>query len=263
MAEKTIYLLVLDDYHGGDVLFLQGLCRALSRRSWMPAPVIVHGSGEHAEHLLESQGIFRSRFGGVLAIESPREHALVERALRTLNRKITALLTDAVVSSVGVVGAQRSVFEVRDGRLQASGAEWLADVAARGVVSVVGASARDPSSEATGEVALSTAVVTLGRRFAEIAGSPDRASPVEVVFFTKTNLPGVMRGGAPRETVDVADPVLEESVSDRESLAHVVAAGLPVLLTNSNRLVDAHGPAGSRIVSDTPASIDASWPGDG
>lgn len=243
MMSETVYVLFLDDYHAGDVLFLQGLARAMARRTWKPAPVIVHGSGEHAERLLEAHGIFRRRTGGVLEIESASEHTLVEQALRSLNQKIVALLTDAVVSTVGVIGAQRNVFAIADGQLCARGATWLYGIARQGVVPVVAANARDETSGATGEVALTQAVESLA------AGLSRSAEGVEIVAFTRTNLPGIMRKGSPRSQVDVSEPVLRESVPDWESLADLVTAGYPVLLTNSNRLADSGGPSGSHVVS--------------
>ncbi len=241
MAGETLYILYLDDYHGGDVLFMQGLSRALARKAWKPAPVIVHGSGEHAERLMESHGIFRERSNGVLAIESAREHALVERALRGLNQKVVALLTDAVVSSVGVIGAQRNVFLMREGRIHAPGAAWVKTICDRGVVPVVAANARDEESGATGELDLTAAVIAFARE------ATDAISAVDVVFFTKTNLPGLMREGAPRATVSLDDPAVGEVVPDFRAVQRVVTAGLPVLLTNSNRLSDPEGPAGSRL----------------
>lgn len=241
---ETLYLLFLDDLHGGDVLFMQSLARALSKKQWQPAPVLVHGSGEHAQRLMESHGIFRGRSDGVLEIESAREHALVERALRALNQKIVALLTDAVVSSVGVVGAQRNIFVMRDGRLHAPGAGSLRSIADQGVVPVVAANARDDASGATGEIALKEAAASLAERLDQLGRR------TEIVFFTTTNLPGVMRDGVARREVGLNETALRESVSDWDSLAHLVSAGFPVLLTNSNRLSDPGGPAGSRVAPE-------------
>lgn len=241
MNDRKLLVLFLDDEHGGDVLFMQNLARSLSRRTWRPAPIIVHGSGRHAERLMESNGIFRSRTGGVLQIQSELEHALVERALLVLNQKIVALLTDAVVSCVGVVGAQRKVFELREARLHTPGAAWLRDLAEQGVVPILAANARDEASGATGEIALREGAAALARALER------HDETVEIVFFTKTSLPGIMHEGVPRPDVAVDDPALRASVADYESLAVLAAAGFSVLLTNSNRLTDARGPSGSRI----------------
>lgn len=238
MTEEPFYILFLDAYHAGDVLFLQSLSRAMARRAWSPAPIVVHGSGEHAERLLESHGIFRSRSGGVLQIESAREHALVERALRSLNRKIVAILTDAVVASVGVIGAQRNVFAVDGEELRAPGASRVQEIAAQGVVPVVAANARHEGTEATGEPALTQAVDALARAL-------QRARQVEIVLFTTTNLPGVMHGGSPKAEAEIEE--LRGCVADPEALAALVESGRRVLVTNSNRLSDPEGPVGSRI----------------
>jgi acetylglutamate kinase len=242
MTDATLFVLFLDDYHGGDVLFIQNLARALSRKPWRPAPIVVHGSGRHAERLMEAQGIFRTRADGVLQIESEREHGLVDRALRSLNHKIVALLTDAIISCVGIVGAQRKVFELQDGRLHAPGAAWLRGIAEQGVVPVVAANARDVATSTTGEIALSQGAAALARGLKHL----DEA--VEIVFFTRTNLPGIMREGVPRSEVDIDDPALRESAADLASLTFLAEEGFSVLLTNSNRLADASGPTGSRIL---------------
>lgn len=242
MADETIYILFLDDAHGADVLFMQSLARALAKKAWKPAPVIVHGSGEHAERLMESHGIFRSRSGGVLEIQSAREHAFVEQALRGLNQKIVALLTDAVVSSVGVIGAQRNVFVMRGAELQVPGAAWLRGIADQGVVPVVAANARDLATGATGEIAPTGAVRSMAHVLEDLVGR------VEIICFTKTNLPGVMRKGVPRKAVGLTEQSVRESVTDWESLVDLVSAGRPVLLTNTNRLSDATGPTGSRVL---------------
>ncbi|MEX0820898.1 MAG: hypothetical protein WD021_02030 [Rhodothermales bacterium] len=248
MATRTLHLIFLDDVHAADVLFMQNLSRSMGRRSWRPAPVLVHGSGEHAEQLLESHGIFRSRSDGVLAIESSREHALVQQALRGLNQKVVALLTDAVVSSVGVMGSQRSVFAARNGGLFVQEISWLKDLCEQGVVPVVAASGRDVASGSTGEIPAVHAAIVLARALRTWY------ERVEVVFFTTTNLPGIMHAGKPREQVSVGDEVLRDKVPDMDALLEVVSAGLPVVLTNSNRLSDEAGPSGTMITAPEAAS---------
>lgn len=239
MTQSTFRILYLDDYHAGDVLFLQTLARALGRWNARPAPVLVHGSGEAAERALESKGIFRTREGGLLPVESPEEHRLVNQAGKLLNQHILAVLNDAVVSAVGVVGTQRRTLMVEDGRVAASGAEWILAMVRQGVVPVLAAFAREARSGATGEVPIADAVAALAAMF----GVDD----TEIVFFTRTNLPGIMEGGRPRPRIEASDPRLDEAVPDLDGLKRLRAMGLPVLLTNTTRLADRGGPIGTAI----------------
>lgn len=238
----TLYFLYLDDYHAGDVHFLQSLARALAKMDARPAPILVHGSGEHAERMLEANGIFRQREGGVIQIESAAEHALVERSMRRLNQKLVALLTDAVVSSVGVVGTQRRTLVVKDGAINGAGGAWLGALTAQGVVPAVAALARDEASGRTGEIPVADAVAAL-------AGSTRDTSP-KIVFFTKTNLPGIMEDGRTVEHIESGHPKIDGAVPDPSGLRRVLEHGLPVLLTNTTRFAEAGGPVGTHITSN-------------
>lgn len=241
MADRSTCILYLDDYHAGDVLFLQSLARGLARRSTSVSPVVVHGSGEHAERLLESKGIFRERRGGVLAVENVEEYGMVERAARHLNQKLVSILTEAVVASVGVMGDQRRMFVVKNGHIEASGAAWIGELLEHGIVPVVSAFARDEAAGTTGEIPMADAVTALAR-----AHQP--ALPT-IVFFTSTNLPGIMRHGERLETIDADAPAFSKSVVDISAVEHILATGAAeVLLTNTTRFGDAEGPTGTRII---------------
>ena len=275
---RASYVLFLDDWHAADVLFIQGLSRALGETIPIPAPIIMHGSGEHADRLLATHGVSRTRRDGVLQVASAVEHALVEQALCSVNRKIVNRFTDAMVPAVGVIGS-RCGFEMRKGGLHVLGVRRLLDLAVQGVVTVVAASAREAPGGATGEIGLAYATralvgaleplmqaagvppsadVTDGSRrrrsSSSAAGAPPSAgtlpSPsVTVVFFSKEVPPGGIRQGSPPQWIHVDDPVLRECVPDWEALVEMVQAGIPVLLAHAARLTRAGNVVGVRIVA--------------
>lgn len=243
MEQKSKQILYLDDYHAGDVLFLQSIAQALAKFTRRPVPVVVHGSAEAAERLLEAKGIFRRREAGIIPVESVEEHRIVEQAARRLNQHIVAILNEAVVATVGVFGTQRGTLLVRNGEVTAAGGVWVRELADQGIVPVLAAFARDESSARIGEVPLPDAVSAV----AKLLGRND----VEVVFFTKTNLPGVMDAGKPVRQVGLKHSMLQSAVPDQDGLQRVLATGLSVLLTNTTRLAEPGGPVGTKIRQST------------
>lgn len=240
LRDRKISLVYLDDYHAGDVLFIQSLAHALARMKARRV-VLVHGSGEHAERALEAQGIFRTRVHGVLPVETADEHTLVEKALRHVNRKITGALTDAVVPAIGIVGSERGLLRIKGGRVCVENAGWVEGLSRQGVVAVVAAFAMDDASGRTGEVPLHLVVEALYRTL---------STPAEVVIFTKTNLPGVMERGSPRSSAP-ADVLNDRIVSEPEAVAYLASTDLSVLLTNTTGLSERDGSAGTRIRTST------------
>ena len=236
MSRLKFDLLYLDDFHAGDVLFVRSLAQALARMADRRV-IAVHGTGEHAERALEGEGIFRSRVGGLMPVETPAEHALLERALRHANRKITGALTDAVVPAVGVIGHERGLFRVVDGQVQAGNIAWIETLGRQGVVPVVAAFAADDSTGRTGEVPLHLAVEAL---HAGLTGEG------RVIVFTKTNLPGIMKTGKSEDAVDLHD-VDSGIVADVHAITHVASKNIPLLLTNSTALAATGGPAGTAL----------------
>lgn len=239
MAEQT-HLLYLDRYHMGDPLFLQSLARGLARSQGRLAPCLLfHGSDERAERLLEGEGLFPERRQGVLAVHSVEEAVLVERAIRTSNQKLVALLTDALVSAVGLHGTDRNLLRRSDDALETTGLEWVLDLGRKGVVPVVSSLLQDHASGQVREVALVEAVEA-------VATSIGRAEAT-IVFFTTTNLPGVMDGQTPRPLVTLDDLDGMEVLPDAEAVGRLSSAGFNVLLTNTTRLADPGGPVGTRV----------------
>ena len=236
MTDQELDVLYLDDYHAGDVLFIQSLARSLARMKERRT-ILVHGAGEHAEHALEAAGIFHKRTNGVIPVETAEEHALVERALRHVNQKITAALTDAVVPAVGVIGSERGLFTSRGGQLGVNNVAWLETLAQKAIVPVVGVFATEEGTGRTGEVPLHLAIEAISDSF---------EAKTRTVVFTKTNLPGIMKGASPEPTVGT-DRIDDRIVADVPGVNYLVSRGIFVLLTNTTRLSDKNGPIGTRI----------------
>lgn len=134
-------LIFLDDYHLGDPLFVEGLAQRMGRSPALPRCLLVHGGGEEAVRALEGEGLFpEMEEGGVPAVEGGAGAAVVERAVRQLNRTIVGTLTDAGVPAVGVHGADRGLLRAgADGRIEAGRAGWLHALVAQRAVPVVSA----------------------------------------------------------------------------------------------------------------------------
>ncbi len=240
VSDHDVHILYLDDYHAADPLFLQSLARSLSRVDRVRF-VLVHGSGEHAQQALELEGKVRVRSHGVLPVQTQEEHALVERALREINRRITGILTDAVVASVGVMGSERGLLAVDGTQLRIMRIGWLESLMDQGVVPVVASHASERGTDRTGEVGIHQTVAAL------VGAS---SHPATVVAFTKTNLPGVMLGREPEEEIPI-ERVNAQWVVDLPQLSDLASRDVRVLLTNTARLSDSGGPTGTLIRPST------------
>ena len=237
---NQLYLLYLDRYRMEDQLFLQQLARTLTGKFGdVPPCLILHGSGEYAERVLEGEGLFPERRDGVLQTDSPHAEALVERAIRQFNKNLVGLLTDEVVSAVGVQGINRNLFRLDEqGRLQARGFEWVEDLAERGVVPVLSALAYDQEGRIR-EVWSAEATVRAAQALSR--------SEVEVIFFTKNDRPGLLSGGSVQEVVGLAELPGKEVLPEPEAVRVITSADLPVLLTDTRGLVEEGGPVGTRV----------------
>ena len=238
---KPLHLLYLDRYHLDDTLFVQALARTLAGAGrGVPPCVIVHGSGERAERMLEGEGLFVERENGVLRGTSPEEAALLDRALREANRKLVGVLTDAVVYAVGVQGADRRLLHLgEDGRLGVGKAEWVRELASKGAVPVIAATVHDSEGPHLREAGLAEAAIALGHAL----GGEDGG--VEVVFFTKTNRPGLLDGTDVRPEVAPAALAGETALAEPEAVRRVAEAGLAARLTNVGGFVSG---GGTRVV---------------
>jgi acetylglutamate kinase len=234
-----MHFLYLDDYHLGDPLFLQRLAGLMGRAGRRGPYVLLHGSGEAAERLLEAEGLFPERVGGTPRAGSAREAALVERALRETTGRIVALLTEAGVPAVGFQGADRGLLrQEADGAVAAGKTGWLKEILGRGAVSVVSALAAVPG-EAGREVPLRAAAAALGRAFATEGPT--------VVFFTRNDQPGVGMGGSFRERLPLA-ALPEEAVAEPEAVREVVRAGLGAFVSSAVGCFGGTAPRGTHIL---------------
>lgn len=235
------YLLYLDPYHLGDPLFVQGVARRMAQAgAGKPPTLLVHGSGEQAERLLEAQGLFPEQEAGVWKVTGPEEAALVERALRETNRKIVAALTDAVVAAVGVHGVDRSMMELaEDGTVSARRLGWVRDLLTQRVVPVLSTLVTDTGTGRPREAAVGPVIQGLVEAI--------RPDEVTVVILLKTNKPGLLRDGERVATVG-ADAIPGSEVLPDPALVHTLAAaGVPVLLTTVRGFLAGESPVGTRV----------------
>ena len=239
-ATQPLYLLYLDQERMGDQLFLQSLAQGLAGKyGEVPPCMIVHGSGEYAERALQGEGFFVERSEGVLQVETAQQAALVDRSVRQFNKKLVSLLTDEVVSSVGVQGINRNLIHLEeDGEVTVNGAGWIERLVDQGVVPVLSALAYDEEGQIR---EANAAAVT--REMARAV----RNRSVKVVLFTKNNRPGLAEGDQIRERIGFSALPEEGVVSEPEVVQALVEADVPVLLTDIRGLADERGPQGTWV----------------
>jgi len=245
---KTLYLVHLARKHVGDDLFLKSLAQSLAGgEGGAPACVFVHGSGEKVERTLEAQGIFPDRTDGVLEVEGEEQRQLVERALREVNQEIVGVLTDEVVSAVGIQGVDRNLLERADrGPVRATNVGWLAALIKQRVVPVVSALV---GSERPMEVRGDEVVVALARALSS------SFEPVACVFTTNEQ-PGLSGGEGLRSSAPI-DAVTEENVPDPSLVERIARGGIPILISNLQGLLKGEPVRGTTIEpSSQPAAQD-------
>jgi acetylglutamate kinase len=235
------YLIYLDAYHLDDLLFVPGLARMMGRLGRKRPPCLfVHASGEQAERLLDAEGLFPERKDGLVQVRTAIEAALVERAVRQVNRRIVAAFTEEGVPAVGVQGLDRGLVHLNtDGLVTAGRIDWLRDLIARQAVPVVSALVQDVRAGHAREVHLHAATCALAHALP--------ADAVVVVFFTRNDQPGVLDGEAPMPKHPL-DAVPETSLADPEAVQTVAAAGFSVMLTSPTGLFGGQDVRGTRIL---------------
>lgn len=236
-----IYLIYLDTYHLGDLLFVPGLARMMARRQRKRPPCLfVHGSGEQAERLLEAEGLFPERKDGLIQVRTAAEAALVERAVRQVNRQIVAAFTEEGVPAVGVQGLDRGLLHLNtDGLVTAGRIDWLQDLIARQAVPVLSALVQDARTGHAREAHLHAATRALAHTW--------HADAAIVVFFTRNDQPGVLDGEAPAPE-RAFDAVPDTSLADPEAVQAIAAAGFSVLLTSPAGLFGGQDVRGTQIL---------------
>lgn len=243
---QSLYLIYLDRHHLGDDLFLKSLAQHLSDAGTEAPPcLLVHGSGEKVERTLEARGHFPERTDGVLHVETEDQRQLVERAVREVNQEIVATLTDEVVSTVGIQGVDRGLFQMSspDEPLRAENAGWVSALLKQHVVPVVSALVKASETGAVREVGTEDAVRALAQALT------DSFEPVACVLTTAdaAGLPDATGEVQAEADVDALDdgPVPEPAAARR-----LVEGGVPVLVTSLQGLFSGTAPTGTQIHSE-------------
>lgn len=241
-CRSFVYLLLLDAYHAGDLLFFQALARALARAD-RPPTLVVHGGGEHTERLFEAEGRFPAVEEGRLRPADAAERALLERGLREANRTLVAKLTDEMVYAVGVHGADRGLLTLGpDGTLRTGRTGWVAELAARGAVPVC-SSLAVRSEGGIEELPLDRAARALAEALRGAAGGAE----VACVALTRTHRPGIT--GADGEVLATCPPeaVPPQQLGDPELVRRLAASGEEPLVTSLEGLFGAGQPRGTWV----------------
>lgn len=238
---ESIYLIYLDPYHLDDLLFLPSLARMMGRlRQRRPSCLLLHGSGGQAERLLEAEGLFPERKEGLVQVQTAAEAALVERAMRQVNRQVVGALTEEGVPAVGLQGIDRGLLrQSADRRVTAGRIEWLRDLIEKQAVPVFSALVENAEAGYACEVRLYEATQALARAL--------QADAVVVVFFTRNNQPGVLDGDGRARAIPL-DALAKASLSEPEAVRAVAAAGFSVMLTNPAGLFGGSEVRGTRIL---------------
>jgi acetylglutamate kinase len=221
-----IHVLYLDRYHLGDPLFLNGFARDVLG---LDAPcVLVHGAGEAAERALEAQGRFPESHGGVLAVETDADRALVARAARDLNRQIAHTLNDAGVAAVRLEAAGRGLIRATDDGIEAGKTDWLRKSVAQGAVPVIAALIGDMGG-AVREVSGGAVAGALARSFA------DEGAEAQAIFLTKNGQNGLVEGDSTQVEASV-EAVPESLLPEPEAVRAALTAEAEVVLTGRSGL---------------------------
>ena len=239
---QSLYVVYLDRHHLGDDLFLKSLAQHFSDAGTEAPPcILVHGSGEKVERTLEAQGYFPDRTDGVIEVESEEQRRLVERAVREVNQEIVAALTDQVVSTVGIQGVDRGLFEREsDGTLRAPNVGWVSALLKQHIVPVVSALVEDRKTGRVHEVSTVEAVQALAQAL-------DASFDPVVSVLTIADVPGLPDGtGGTAEAAGV-DAVTDEVVPNPAAVQRLTGSGLPVLVTNLQGLFTGAEVTGTRV----------------
>lgn len=239
---QSLYLVYLDRHHLGDDLFLKSLAQHLSDAgSEGPTCLLVHGSGEKVERTLEAQGYFPDRTNGVLDVENEAQRRLVERAVREVNQEIVAMLTDEVVSTVGIQGVDRGLFQKpADDAIRASNAGWISALLKQRVVPVVSALVEAPDTGAVQEVWPVEAVAALAQ---VLDASFD---PVACVFTTEDR-PGLPDGNGNIRAAARVEAAANEHLPEPSAVRHLVQTEVPVIVTSLPGLLRGEEVEGTRV----------------
>lgn len=155
-------ILYMDRYHGGDMLFLQAFVRAMASRTSVTPVMVFHGAGASVERLFEQEGHFVERVGGVMAPTDQQERVLLERGMRETARKLSALLTDAVIPAVPLMGCDRGMLTTSaSGDVHLGNVAWLSGLLEKQVIPVIAGLTIREGTSAVEEVSVARAMAQL------------------------------------------------------------------------------------------------------
>lgn len=241
-----IHILYLDAYHLDDPLFVSSLARMMGRlRRAVPPCLWLHGSGERAERLLEVEGLFPEKKNGRIQPRTPQEVALVEKALRQVNRHIVSTLTEEVIHAVGFQGTDRGLLHMdAHGAIRAGRIGWLVDLIRKGAVPVLSALVADPETGASSEADLVLVALAVAQAL--------KQEDVRLVFFNRTGQPGVVADEGVLDEVGI-EAVPAGHLPDSAAVQAIVEAGLSAYLTSPTGLFGGEMPQGTNILRTKPA----------
>ncbi|MBT8401478.1 MAG: hypothetical protein KJO98_13450 [Rhodothermia bacterium] len=236
-----VHILWVDDYHLGDPLFTQSLARHLALVEPDSRRVLaVHGGGERAERLLELRGREVVRTDGVLQISDDEDKAVVERALREVNKDVTGVLTEFGVPAVGIQGSDRGLLKIgKDGTPRADKSDWLLSLVDSGSVPVVSSLAG--GADGAQEIATADAVVAI----AKARGLDDCL----VVVFPRSGSAGVIKEGV--HQAEISPNQLLDNIFDgqKDGLDSLVRNGFSVRLTSARHAISADPGRFTRVLA--------------
>lgn len=231
-----MYLLYLDDTDLDDPVFAGSLAQRMRRAASLPSLAFVHGSGGMAERLLEAEGLFPVVQDGVLKAVTPQEIILVERGLRTQNRRLVATLTEESVPAVGIQGGDRGLLRrSASGTVELGNGEWLRRLVAQGAVPVVSALVRDAGTASLRQAALPDVALALAQRLG-----------MSLVLLAASALPGRLQGA--HRLTDLPAHLLP----DPAILKAATRAGVPLQCTDPDRFFLSDVPFDARVTALLP-----------
>lgn len=241
-----IYLLYLDRYHLDDPLFLSSMAQRMKRvKRRLPPLLFLHNSGEQTERLLEAEGYFSKREEGLLHLQTSKELALLERAMRDVNRRIVGTLTDEGVHTVGFHGLDRGLLRIgADGQVSAGRVDWLLDLMLKRVVLVLSTLVQDPQTRQVREESVQSATLAM-------APALD-GERIVVVFFTRNDRPGIWEDGAVKKTYPL-NALSASILSEPKAIRAMVTGGFSVLVTSPKGLLEGEKPHGTWIIDPKTA----------
>ncbi|HEX7071876.1 MAG TPA: hypothetical protein VF190_13770, partial [Rhodothermales bacterium] len=171
------------------------------------------------------RGFIPRREEGRLITSGTTEVALFDRGMRETARKLTGLLTDAVVAAVSISGADRALLTFDSGaEVRVGDVSWLVNLLEKRVIPVVSMTTR---------VGNATTELPPGATLAGIAGA---IGAIGVGFFARG---GRIPGGEPGQVgrgIRLAGAASEGLITEPTVAAELVRRGAPIYLLTPHTL---------------------------